>query len=177
MIQRRTPLKRSTKPIKRSPLRRTALPLKRRVAKSSTPKRRKVSTPEKLLKKKLWQLCKVIIRAKYGNDCYTCGKSGLVGSNWHTGHFIPSATCGLYLRYDLRNLRPQCFDCNINLGGNGSAFYRRLMADEGSDYVERLFEDKQRITPSGKLFILDKISEYTEIATKYTIPQLSTVEV
>ena len=40
----------------------------------------------KALKVKLWELCKQIIRKRYGNTCYTCGKSGLSGSSWQIGH-------------------------------------------------------------------------------------------
>lgn len=160
MITRRTPLKRSTKPIKRSPIKRVALPLKRRVAKTSTPKRRK-ATPQKKLKQKLWELCKQLTRLKYGNTCYTCGKTELVGSNWHTGHFIASSICGLYLRYDLRNLRPQCYRCNINLSSNGSMFYRNMVEREGIEYIEGIFRDKERITKSSIVFYEKLIEEYT----------------
>ena len=124
---------------------------------------RRKSTPEKLLKKKLWELCKLIIREAYGNECYTCGKTGLAGSSWHTGHFIASSICGLYLRYDLRNLRPQCYRCNIDLSGNGAVFYRRMVEDEGQEYVDELFRDKERITKSSTQFYQERILEYTRV--------------
>ena len=97
------------------------------------------------LQKLLWVECKRIIRAKYGNKCYTCGKQGLVGSDWHTGHFIPKGACGAFLKYDLRNLRPQCYHDNINLGGNGATFYKLMVEREGQRYVDQLFKDKQKI--------------------------------
>lgn len=100
-------------------------------------------------KKKLWELCKQYIRGKYGNTCYTCGKGNLSGSSWQTGHFIPSSVCGGYLRYDPRNLRPQCFRCNIDLSGNGAIFYRKLVEDEGQEYVDTLFEDKNRVVKTS----------------------------
>lgn len=137
MIQRKTPLKRS--PIK------------------------KKSTPEALLKKKLWELCKNIIREAYGNECYTCDATGLRGSNWHTGHFIPSSICGAYLRYDLRNLRPQCYHCNINLGGNGGMFYRNLVEDIGQAEVDQLFEDKKIVVKADRFFYEDLIAKYTPL--------------
>jgi 5-methylcytosine-specific restriction endonuclease McrA len=95
-----------------------------------------------VLQKKLWVHCKRIIRAKYGNVCYTCGATNLEGSNWHTSHFIPKKACGAYLKYSLANLRPACYNCNINLGGNGAAFYRNMVAREGQEYVDSLFNDK-----------------------------------
>jgi len=87
--------------------------------------KKKQPTPSQL-KKKLWELCKQACREQYGNVCYTCGRTGLEGSGWHTGHFIPSSVCGALLRYDLRNLRPQCYSCNINAGGNGAIFSKRM---------------------------------------------------
>lgn len=92
----------------------------------------------------LWELCKQIIRKLYGNICYTCGRTGLEGSNWHTGHGIPKASCGASLKYDLRILRPQCYHCNINLGGNGGEFYRRMVIEMGQEHVDQIYQDKQK---------------------------------
>ena len=116
-------------------------------------------TPKRL-KTALWELCKAIIRKTYGNTCYTCGRTGLEGSGWHTGHFIPSSVCGVYLRYDLRNLRPQCYYCNINLGGNGSAYYRRMVLDNGQEYVDVLFRDKDTVTKGDILFYQALVDKY-----------------
>jgi hypothetical protein len=113
----------------RKPLRRT--PFKRK----ATVKKRKKKSDLQKLKEKLWELCKQITRATYGNTCYTCGKAGLEGSNWHTGHFISSSICSTALRYDLRNLRPQCYNCNINKSGNWLAFEYHLRKD-GIDVQE-----------------------------------------
>lgn len=109
----------------------------------SKPKKKKMSIG--LLQKKLWVECKRIIRQKYGNNCFTCGKTGLTGGDWHTGHFIPKGACGAFLKYDLRNLRPQCYHDNINLGGAGATYYRRLLETEGQEYVDQLFEDKNKV--------------------------------
>lgn len=125
----------------------------------------------KKLKEKLWELCKALTRAKYGNTCYTCGKTNLEGSGWHTGHFIPSSVGGFSLRYELRNLRPQCYYCNINLGGNGSAFYKNLVEREGQEYVDELFRLKQQIVKGDVFFLLYKIEEYEQ---KMALISLST---
>lgn len=118
-----------------------------------------------LIQRKLWELCKQIIRKKYGNICYTCGATGLEGGNWHTSHFIPKASCGAYLKYDLRNLRPSCYHCNINLGGNGSSFYRELVRKEGQDYVDILFKDKQ-VTVNAYDHYSKLLIEYQDILDK-----------
>lgn len=115
---------------------------------------------KKKLKKKLWVLCKKIIRLKYGNTCYTCGAANLSGSNWHTAHFIPSSTCGLRLRYDLRNLRPGCYNCNINLGGNGAVYYRKMVEVEGQEYVDTLFHQKNLVEKESAQWYAAKVAEY-----------------
>lgn len=98
----------------------------------------------KKIQEKLWKLCKELTLRKYGNTCYTCGASNLEKSNCQLGHCIPSGACGAFLRYDLRNLRIQCFHCNINLGGNGAEYVRRLEKEVGKKEVGKLFKDKQK---------------------------------
>lgn len=120
-------------------------------------------TPIKTLKNKLWELCKQLVRKRDGNVCIICGKTGLEGSSWHTGHFLPSSTCGAFLRYDLRNLHSSCYNCNINLGGNGAMFYKKLVYIYGQDFVDKLFEDKNVITKADEYFYKSKTEEYTKI--------------
>jgi 5-methylcytosine-specific restriction endonuclease McrA len=125
-------------------------------------KKKKQPTP-KQLKTKLWELCKKACREQYGNVCYTCGRTGLEGSNWHTGHFVPSSTCGASLRYDLRNLRPQCYHCNVNCGGQGAIFYKRMVEREGQEYVDKIFQDKEKTVKADILFYLRLIKEYEDL--------------
>jgi hypothetical protein len=96
-------------------------------------KRRKKGDITKL-KEKLWQLCREIQKKKYGTICFTCKK--FIEKGIHLGHFITSSTCSVELRYDLNNLRPQCYHCNINLSGNWVAFEAALK-EEGID-IEQL---------------------------------------
>ena len=104
---------------------------------------RKKRSEISLIQDKIWELCKKIVRFRDGSKCYTCDATGLSGTNWHTGHLIPDSVSGAYLRYDLRNLRSQCYRCNINLGGNGAEFYRRVVIQMGQEWVDTLFVDKQ----------------------------------
>lgn len=118
----------------------------------------------KLLKKNLWDECKRIIRARYEQygmwRCYTCGALLDEPFKAQTGHFLPSAACGAYLRYDLRNLRIQCYHCNINLGGNGAEYYKRLVEEHGQDYVDQIFKDKQVSIKADEAWYKNKIEEY-----------------
>lgn len=108
-----------------------------------TPLKKASKQPISLLQRKLWEECKRIIREQFGNSCYTCPAKGLIGSNWHTGHLYPKASVGAYLKYDLRILRPQCYNCNINLGGNGAVYYQKMLKIEGQEYMDRINQDKQ----------------------------------
>lgn len=94
------------------------------------------------LQRQIWEHCKRIIRQKYGNKCFTCGAFPLVGSNWHTGHLLAKASLGAFLKYDCRLLRPQCYNCNINLGGNGAIFIENMRRIEGDEYVDKILADR-----------------------------------
>jgi hypothetical protein len=131
---------------------------------SSMRKKSKTKNSEKLLKEKIWELCKKIIRKRDGDICIICKRDGLVGSNWHTGHFIPSSICGAFLRYDLRNIHSSCYNCNINLGGNGATFYKELVSIYGQKFVDSIFVDKQKITKADIIFYQNKYEELKKMA-------------
>lgn len=126
-----------------------------------TPLKKKSKQKISTLQVKLWEECKRIIRARYPNTCYTCGKSGLSGSNWHTGHLWPKASLGAFLKYDLRVLRPQCYNCNINLGGNGAVYYAKMLEENGQEYMTQLEAEKQ-ITVKAYDHYEKLLAEYSE---------------
>ena len=122
----------------------------------------------KTLKRKLWELCKQIIRRrcvlKDGSyKCYTCDRTIENPQDAHCGHLIPSGASGAFLRYDLRNLKICCYNCNVNLGGNGAEFYKRMVKEVGQKAVDKLFADKNIIVKADRLFYLQKIAEYEKI--------------
>ena len=88
------------------------------------------------LKARLWGLLSPAIKARHGNTCYSCGAPGLSGSNWQTGHLWTAGGHSL-VRFDPRNLRPQCFRCNISLRGNIASYAANYIQDNGLDaYME-----------------------------------------
>ena len=110
--------------------------------------RRKIKScklPIAKLQRKLWVYCRMVVRKIYGNECYTCSSKNLEGRNWQTGHLIPKATCGAYLKYDIRVLRPQCSNCNIWNGGRGADFLKNMIEREGQEYVDKIFQDRNLI--------------------------------
>ena len=126
-----------------------------------TPLKRKSKSESRKLQDLIWQHCRRIQYAKYGKTCYTC-KKPVEGQNAHLGHFIPRSVGGVALRYNLDNLRPQCYYCNINLGGNGSAFYKELLKDEGQDFIDQLFALKQT-TMKGSIHYLTLLEKYSNM--------------
>lgn len=127
-----------------------------------TPLRKEGKQKISVVQRKLWELCKQIIRKRYGNSCYTCGASGLMGSNWHTGHLWAKASLGASLKYDLRILRPQCYKCNIHHGGAGAVFYASMLANHGEKYMRDLERDKQ-VSVKALDHYLSLIDEYQKI--------------
>ena len=127
-------------------------------------RKQKVST----VKKKVWEECKRIVRSRYAIgegrwSCFTCDRIIEEKKDAHTGHFIPSGSCGAFLRYNLRNLRIQCYNCNINLGGNGAEYYRRMVREVGEREVNQLFIDKNKTVKADIIFYLNLLEEYTNL--------------
>lgn len=119
------------------------------------------------IQKKLWKEVRRVIldiyKKKDGTwECYTCDAKNLVGANCQCGHLIPRSICGAYLRFDLRNIRIQCWRCNINAGGNGAIFLKRLIEREGQEYADQLFRDKQ-ITCNAHDRYLEQLEEYLKM--------------
>lgn len=72
---------------------------------------------------------------------------------------LAKSSVGAYLKYDLRLLRPQCYACNIQRGGMGAEFYRRMVALEGQEYVDQIFQDRQKTVKA--------YDHYLELLEKY----------
>lgn len=129
-------------------------------------KRRKKGELTKL-KEKLWELCKKITRKNCVQPdgswiCYTSGKIIVFPKDAHTGHFIPASLCSPELRYDLKNLRVQTYDQNINKNGNALQFERNLIRDHGQEYVDELWNRNEatKHTTYHLDWYKNKIAEY-----------------
>lgn len=122
-----------------------------------------------MLKKKLWKVFAEYIKKRDKNICFTCGRRA-EGQGYHAGHYIAKSICGLALYFDERNVHGQCFHCNINLGGNGRIYERKMLKKYGKKVVKEL--DKmaaQKITKWSKQDYLDKIAFYQEKLKKYDL--------
>lgn len=133
----------------------------RGTVKSVTSKKKK---PRSLtsLKKELWSLCRAITAKRYKSTCFTCNRA-VEGKSRHLGHFIPSSVGGAALRYNLDNLRWQCYHCNINLSGNWPAYLENLTKEIGKDRVDILLALKKRITKADTYFYEQTIEQYKKL--------------
>lgn len=148
---KRTPLKRKT-PLKAK----TSLRAKKRViAKSKSKKAPSIS----LLKKKLWAVFSLYIRERDNYTCFTCGRKG-EGGAIHSGHFIPKSVGGIDLYFNEDNVHAQCYNCNINLGGNQYEYSLRL-----GDKAQELYKRKGLYTKWTVQDYLDKIEHYKKLST------------
>lgn len=120
--------------------------------------KQKIST----IQNKIWEHLKRIVRKKYPNVCYTCGQTGLGGSNQQTGHLWAKASLGAYLKYDLRVLRIQCYNCNINRGGMGADFYAKMLKEIGPLRMAKLEADRQ-VTVKAMDHYLKILEEYSKL--------------
>lgn len=77
------------------------------------------------LKKELWKVFSLYIKKRDNNICFTCGRYA-EGSGYHSGHFIPKSVGGLALYFNEENVHGQCYNCNINLGGNQYIYGEKL---------------------------------------------------
>jgi len=158
---KKTPLSRGTKQMQRSGFKQKAreTPVKRPRTKA---KAKKVLTVTKL-KKDLWQECRRITLLRYPEpQCFTCGQHGLVGSNRHLGHYISSSVCSVELRYDLDNLRWQCYGCNIHKSGNWLAYEKNLQIEKGAGFHEMLKKrnEETKGRQYDRLWYQQKLAEY-----------------
>ena len=83
----------------------------------------------------VWEECKRIVRKRQVKDdgswdCYTCGVNIKHKEDAQTAHGKPKSVLSSIHKYDLRNLKVCCYDCNINLGGCQDIFIAKLEREE-----------------------------------------------
>ena len=75
---------------------------------------------------------------------------------------IAKASLGAFLKYSLRLLRPQCYNCNINCGGMGAVFIENMRRIEGDEYVDQILADRN-VTVKAYDHYLKLLEEYKQI--------------
>lgn len=128
--------------------------------------KRKSKSTLALAKIKLWKTLKQVITIRDGDTCISCCTHGLRGHNAHGGHFIPSSSCGGFLRYDLRNVWIQCATCNLFRNGAGAEYTIELQKKFGLDFVEKIIRDKQKTIKLDIDYIERMTDFYSGLLTK-----------
>lgn len=103
-------------------------------------KKRRKKSPLTKTKERLWKLVSLYIRTKYSEDgyvsCVTCGLTKPI-KEMQAGHFVPQAQ-GNAVKWVEDNIHPQCYRCNINLGGNGPEYCKFMIETYGEERVEEI---------------------------------------
>jgi hypothetical protein len=121
--------------------------------------RKRSRSSSRLAKDKLWKALKDVVHKRDGRVCVSCGAKDLKGHNCHGGHFIPSAACGGFLRYDMRNVWSQCARCNMFLGGAGAEYTRSLEKKFSRKFVDDIIKDKQ-VTIKLDTDYMERLTQY-----------------
>lgn len=141
---------RPRKALKRTPFTPSKVNLKR----TKLRKQGKSSTSK--LKRELWKVFAAFIKKRDKNICFTCDRK-CEGSGAHAGHFINKSVGGLALYFHEDNVHCQCFNCNINLGGNQYIYGEKL----GPETVASLRSLKQQIFKPTAEWYKDMIEDYS----------------
>ena len=123
------------------------------------PRKRRRKGPLTLAKEKLWAVTRLLVFKTYGSDCFTCPRKNLKGSDRHGGH-VPWASSELSTpcRYDVRYIRAQCYDCNMNKNGCGAEAFKKMVL-QGID-VDLMWNLNKEM--KGKVYTLEQVKALTE---------------
>lgn len=88
--------------------------------------------------------------------CISCGVFGNYKS-FDAGHYIPRKHYGV--RYDPRNVWPQCKKCNDWLGGNHAKYEDALLKKLGPVELQELKDNKDKAPKFLKEFMINVIIE------------------
>lgn len=130
------------------------------------PKKKKPKTAAKL-KQELWPIFSLHQKLVHSADgkwchCYTCGKPLEIGTtNCQGGHAVSKAVYkNLY--FDERAVKPQCYYCNVNLGGMHFDFCENLKQEIGIDAFTDMIRHGKDIVKRDAQWYLEKIAYYSE---------------
>lgn len=96
--------------------------------------------------------------------CYTCGKhlvlKGKPGERVMVGHWVEGHRDTTYVVEDY--VRPQCYHCNIMMGGLQGEFRDRIRKELGHELVDKLLIDAKRNLNLTAQEYLDRAAYYKE---------------
>ena len=90
-------------------------------------------------KKKAWDTFSLYVRTRKNiggfTTCITCGRLKSY-KKLQAGHFIPGRHNAIL--FDERGVHPQCYTCNVVLGGNGPKYYEWMLKNYGLAIIKEL---------------------------------------
>jgi len=117
------------------------------------------------LKKELWKHFSLYVKLKHSENgwasCFTCGGS-IQGSDCHAGHYLSKGSFPVHY-FNEDNVRPQCWDCNINLQGNVEVFRERLIEEVGKEKVDDLYDKRHFNSKRNKGWYQKRIEYYKNL--------------
>lgn len=120
-----------------------------------------MKTKRAKLTKECDQKYSIYVRTKYADKngmvaCYTCRLKYPI-KKIQNGHYIPRGY--KHTRWDLNNLRPQCFMCNCRRYGNAFIFRANLVKEIGEEEVQAMEARAKKLFLEKDDWILAKINE------------------
>jgi hypothetical protein len=100
------------------------------------------------------------------NTCYTCGQV-LPINQLQCGHFHSRRYFGT--RWDLDNVRVQCYECNVIQQGNLQVFETKLKNEIGMERLNQLARKAKSLSKFSTLELHQLLIDLTEIAIKEKI--------
>jgi len=140
-----------------------------RFIKKSTGKSKRVKTDVEKLETKLWTIFSKWVRLSNTNAfgfcrCYTCG----VLRYWKktdAGHYIKREHHAT--KFDERNVKPQCRQCNRFKGGQEGEFATRIVRELGAETLLELNRLKHSYFKFTEKWLSEKIEYYKKEVKKY----------
>ena len=122
-------------------------------------------------KKKLWTEVSIFIRRRDDGQCFTCFQK----KHWkemQAGHMIPRSIGGFQLYFHEKNIHCQCYNCNINSGGNGAVYADNFIRKYGQEEFDEILRLKNSIaehmSPKQKIqWYVEQIEHYKAINKEY----------
>lgn len=94
--------------------------------------------------------------------CYTCGAHKPF-KELQAGHFIPGRRPTVL--FDERQVKAQCYRCNVGLHGNWTEFLTKMNKEFGNKEVDKMIEESKQIK-QFKVYELEAINERYRLKLK-----------
>lgn len=106
--------------------------------------RKRTKTIGQLLREAQRECNRVVLQRDRGLGCVSCHMGPNYGGQFHAGHYRTTAAAP-QLRFDLRQIRKQCAQCNTMKSGNVIEYRKRLVMLIGEEEVLAIEHNNETI--------------------------------